>query len=266
MARESLRQLLGLVKAEDKGDLASAFLTDLTYSIEYVEVNPSDRPSQTYKPSFMNCLRGMYYMRTGAQPNLAGKKDACSEGIAESGTDRHIRIQQAICNMKNRGIDCEYIDVETFIKQRDIKGLRVVSKSGMETKCFYEPLQMSFMTDGIIKYRGIYFILEIKTETSMKWNARKGVDEKHRNQGCCYSYIFGIPRILWLYEGRDLCNKKVYLMETTEQEIKERVLDKIATCEDYVKKGIVPPKPEHPRCNYCQYTEICRSGEQRKTV
>lgn len=261
MARESLRQLLGMVKAEEKGDLASAFLTDLLYSIEYVEADPNYRPSKTYKPSSMGCLRGMYYMKTGAQPNQAGKKDAGMEGIMESGTDRHVRIQQAICNMKKRGIDCEYIDVETFAKQRDIKGLKIVSKEGMETKCFYEPLELSFMTDGIIRYRGIYFVLEIKTEMSMKWNSRRGVEEKHRTQGCCYSHVFGIPRIMWLYENRDICTKKTYVMEVTEDEVKERVLDKIKACNEYIEKKQVPPKPEHPRCDYCMYTEICRSGK-----
>lgn len=82
-----------------------------------------------------------------------GKASYQLEGICESGTDRHIRIQQAIENMKNvLNIDVEYIDVAEFVKQRNLTDLEIREKSGMETKLYHKKLNMSFMTDGIIRY------------------------------------------------------------------------------------------------------------------
>ena len=126
-----------------------------------------------------------------------GKASYQLEGIYESGTDRHIRIQQAIENMKNvLNIDVEYIDVAEFVKQRNLTNLEIREKSGMETKLYHKKLNMSFMTDGIIRYKGKYFIFEFKTETSDKFYQRKGVDKKLYNQATAYSIAFKLDKVL----------------------------------------------------------------------
>ena len=43
----------------------------------------------------------------------------------------------------------------------------------METKLYHKKLNMSFMTDGIIRYKGKYFIFEFKKETSDKFYKEK---------------------------------------------------------------------------------------------
>ena len=68
-----------------------------------------------------------------------GKVSYQLEGICESGTDRHIRIQQTIENMKKvLNIDVEYIDVAEFVKQRNLTDLEIREKSGMETKLYHK--------------------------------------------------------------------------------------------------------------------------------
>ena len=47
--------------------------------------------------------------------------------------------------------------------------LEIVGQSGMECKLYHKKLNMSFMCDGIIKYKSKYFIFEFKTETANKW-------------------------------------------------------------------------------------------------
>lgn len=146
-----------------------------------------------------------------------GKASYQLEGICESGTDRHIRIQQAIENMKNvLNIDVEYIDVAEFVKQRNLTDLEIREKSGMETKLYHKKLNMSFMTDGIIRYKGKYFIFEFKTETSDKFYQRKGVDKKHYNQATAYSIAFKLDKVLFIYENRNTLEKKAYIKEVTE--------------------------------------------------
>ena len=187
MARNSLKSVMRLIDSTAKSlPPEQQFLADLKKSIEVTDLNGYRKPSQTYKPSGMNCIRSMYYQVVGKEvkPTTSGYMMI---GICNSGTDTHVRMQTAIEGMKENGIDCEYIDVADFIKTRELNDLEIHEKHGMETKLYHKNLNMSFMTDGIIKYNGKYYILEIKTEASFKWQNRTGVDEKHYNQATAYS-------------------------------------------------------------------------------
>jgi len=190
-----------------------------------------------------------------------GKASYQLEGICESGTDRHIRIQQAIENMKNvLNIDVEYIDVAEFVKQRNLTDLEIREKSGMETKLYHKKLNMSFMTDGIIRYKGKYFIFEFKTETSDKFYQRKGVDKKHYNQATAYSIAFKLDKVLFIYENRNTLDKKAYIKEVTEEE-RQELIDRINYCNDYIYDDKIPPIPEDMdkrNCRYCAYQIYCR--------
>lgn len=190
-----------------------------------------------------------------------GKASYQLEGICESGTDRHIRIQQAIENMKNvLNIDVEYIDVAEFVKQRNLTDLEIREKSGMETKLYHKKLNMSFMTDGIIRYKGKYFIFEFKTETSDKFYQRKGVDKKHYNQATAYSIAFKLDKVLFIYENRNTLDKKAYIKEVTEEE-RQELIDRINYCNDCIYDDKIPPIPEEMdkrNCRYCAYQIYCR--------
>ena len=260
MARNSLKSICRLIdQANDKLPPAQSFLTDLKKSIEMSADEDRRKPSQTYKPSSMKCVRNMYYQRAGVEPDEE-LSSYCSVGICNSGSDIHIRIQTAVENMKKHGIDCEYIDVADYVKSRNLDYLEIVSKSGMETKLFHKTLNMSFMCDGIIRYNHHYYILEIKTEASFKWSTRTDTDPAHYNQGTAYSVAFQLPEIMFLYINRDILDMKAYIFVPT-NEMKENLVGTIEDCEGYVNRMICPPKPEDlPRnvCQYCGYKTQCR--------
>jgi len=260
MARNSLKSICRLIdQANDKLPPAQSFLTDLKKSIEMSADQGRRKPSQTYKPSSMKCIRNMYYQRAGVEPDEE-LSSYCSVGICNSGSDIHIRIQTAIEDMKKHGIDCEYIDVADFVKSRNLDYLEIVSKSGMETKLFHKTLNMSFMCDGIIRYNNHYYILEIKTEASFKWSTRTDTDPAHYNQGTAYSVAFQLPEVMFLYINRDILDMKAYLFVPT-NEMKENLVGTIEDCEGYVNRMICPPKPEDlPKrvCQYCGYKTQCR--------
>lgn len=221
------------------------------------ESNP--KPSTHYKPSSLQCIRNMYYYRTNSDVSISDKSPDLF-GVCESGTDRHERIQSTICKMRTVGIDCDYIDVATYINEHNIKDLKVVRKSGFETHLKYEPLDLSFLCDGIICYKGKYYILEIKTESSFKFNERTDVADEHRNQAIAYSMCLGIDDVMFFYENRDFCTKKAFLMHVTDEQ-RTSLRGLIETCEDYVKKQLVPPKPENvskKTCSYCAYKHLCK--------
>ena len=131
------------------------FLDDLNATICKLEDLNKRQSSLTYKPSGMQCMRHCFYFLSNL-PVPEEVRTYSSIGICESGTDRHERIQKAIASMREMGFDCDYLDVETYIKQHNLEDtLTVVEKQGMETKILNKKLNMSFLTDGIIRYKGV---------------------------------------------------------------------------------------------------------------
>lgn len=259
MARNSLKNVMRLIEST-KAELPveQEFLQDLKRSIELTANKDARKPSQTYKPSSMNCIRCMYYQIIGA--DIAEPDSSfISVGICNSGTDIHVRIQTAVDQMKQNGFDCEYIDVAEFIQSRQLQDIQVVSKVGVETKLRHTKYNMSFMCDGIIRYKGQYYILELKTETNSKFFARKSVDEGHMRQATAYSIAFGLSGVLFIYINRDILDMKAFLFTVTD-DMKSDLIGLIETCDNYVKKLVPPPKPAtvtRKMCEYCGYKERC---------
>lgn len=264
MARKSLKSVMNMLDAmNEKVPVEQMFANDLKRSIELCAEKDYVPGSRSYKPSGMNCIRQSYYVLTGAEADK-GEANSISVGICESGSDRHERIQSAVLRMKENGIDCEYINVADFVRQRGIEYLDIVKEPNFEagefeTKLFHKELHMSFLCDGIIKYHNHYYILEIKTETSSKFFQRKEVDPSHYHQATAYSLAFGINEVLFLYECRDNCDKKCFLFEVTDR-MRKDLVKYIKTCDKYVAKNEVPPKPEDvakKTCSYCGYKNQC---------
>lgn len=236
------------------------FIGDLKRSIELSDIKNTKIPSKTYKPSSMKCLRSMYYQVKGIELEKVASS-YCLVGICNSGTDIHIRIQQAVSDMKNNGIDCEYIDVAKFVKDRKLDYLEIKERnaSGTETKLYHKDLNISFMCDGIIKYKNHYYILEIKTETSYKWTTRKDVAEEHKTQATTYSLMFNLPDVMFVYVSRDTLDMKCYIYTPTNAE-KTDIVGKIELCDECVKNHTLPAKQEDiskTQCSYCAYKQLC---------
>lgn len=257
MAKMSIQNLIGTVeKARKPIAVEKDFVKDFEYAITENAKNDTHIPSRTFKPSSLGgCVRNLYFQLTGVQPK---NSDASSMlvGICESGTDRHIRIQTHIIDMKNHGIDCEYIDIETFVKSRGLTDIEIVAKDGIETKCYNKKYNISFLTDGIIRYKGQYYILEIKTETDNKYWDHKDVRPEHVAQGVTYKISFGINQVLYLYENRSTTAHKAYVLDITEDMAKD-IIVKMNFVNSCVENVVVPDKPIDAKCSYCGYKEEC---------
>lgn len=260
MARSSLKNVMRLIESTTtKLPPEKSFLEDLKRTIELEDAKGARLPSQTYKPSGMNCIRSMYYQVVGKEPDNS-TNGYINIGICGSGTDIHVRIQDAVEAMKEHDIDCEYVDVAEFVQSRGLDYLEIREKHGNETKLYHKTLNMSFMTDGIIKYQNHYYILELKTESIYKWQGRTDVDPKHHNQGIAYSLAFGIDEVIFVYINRDLLDMKAFMFNVTD-DMKQELVGKIEECDGYVKRMITPPKPEdisRKTCEYCGYRNTCK--------
>lgn len=256
MARNNLGRLMRIIDNELQDiEPEKAFLADLERSIEMTDKKEFQKGSNYYKPSSMGCIRQMYYMRKDAQPDDSNKGFQLI-GICNNGTDTHVRIQTYISKMKDNGIDCEYVDVAEYVKSRQLNDVEIISQSGMETKLFHKGLKLSFLCDGIIRYKGVYYILELKTESSNKFWKREGVNPDHYKQATCYSIALGLDKVIFVYISRDNYAMKSFMFDVT-GDMKQDLIGLITNCESYVEQDKVPPKPDDPACTYCPYKTQC---------
>lgn len=264
MAR-NLKNLVKLInKVTTEMPIEKAFLQDLKRSIELTDVKNRRPGSQSYKPSAMQCIRQMAYMVSGKPLDDTGSS-YMGIGICNAGTDIHQRIQQAVLDMKSNGMECEYINVADYIRSRNLDYLQITKEPNFEqgdyeTKLYHKDLNMSFLCDGIIKYMGKYYILELKSESSNKFYNRAGVDESHYNQATAYSIALKLDDIVFVYISRDNLDMKSFMFTPTD-EMKQNLVGLITNCDGYLKKLKIPPKPMNvPKktCEYCEYKTQCR--------
>jgi len=216
-------------------------------------------PSTYYSPSSLGkCLRNLYYKRNGVEvdPNLEQEVKNCEK--AESGTDRHERIQDKLVKLGSEKYDefnIVWVDVEEFIKNRQLDYLEVVSKDEYEALLLDHRYDLRFKVDGILKINGRYYILEIKTDNPDYWGRRTTPSSWHQLQTDCYSLSLGIKKAMYLYEERKDFQKKGIIKEVKEEK-KDEIVEKIEIVEDYVERGELPPK-DKTKCKFCKYPVKC---------
>lgn len=228
-----------------------AFLLDLDYATR--QLNQGGKPSTLYNPSSMNCIRQMYYKAIGTECNTDRNSDLI--GITQSGADRHERIQSVIFDMHKFNIDCQFYSVPVYIRERGLN-LSVSSNSLFESRVYDSSRNLMFACDGIIRYKNKLYILEIKTESSFKWNSRAGVAQEHLRQAFTYSLELDIPDVLFIYENRDTCQKKSYVVNVSDND-RQSIIDLITSCSEHVKSRTLPEKPNTDACRYCGYRKMC---------
>lgn len=259
MAKLNIHRLIEA--AQEKAPVAQSFLTDLKIAIEKYDQLNSRKPSKSYKPSSMSCIRIMYFQIIGEEKD-PGRSSYQLIGMGNSGSSRHDQLQEVISNMTLFNMDCEYINVADFVKERKLDYLEIVKQQGHETKLYNKDLNISFLCDGIIKYKGKYYVLEIKTESTYKFGPRVDVAFEHHIQGTAYSMNLGLDSVIFLYENRDCCDLKTYEFVVSEQ-MKLDVIAKIELCDTYVSKLIPPPFPidiSKKTCSYCNYRHACKKA------
>ena len=268
------RKLGKLVTASvKKQPLNQAFLTDVMSAIEVLDHKGRRMPSRTYKPSSMVCMRQMYYMVTGEKPDES-RTDYASVGMADTGTRRHVAIQEAISAMAELGYDWKYLDVEEYLREKWAHGkcldVQVVGKRGVETQLRHKTLNISFMCDGIVRHisSGEDFLFEFKNQISFKYGhddkepgavAKSHVDSAHEDQVCTYCMALDLNRALVLYENRDNCNLECPEVFEVTDEMKQARVDKILECDSYVERQVPPPMHSDKKpCRWCQYATACK--------
>lgn len=249
-----------------KQPLHKAFLTDLMKSIELADMNGGRKSSQYYKPSSLVCMRQMFFTRIGEQADES-RSEYNLIGMADTGTRRHVAIQDAVMLMESQGYDWRYLDVSEYLAKKWAEGkcldIVVKGKRGAETHLFHKVLLISFMCDGIIERisTGECFLFEFKNQISFKYATKADghIDAEHVDQVSCYGMCLDLDYALVLYENRDSCTLECPEVFEITPELKQGIVDKILECESYVERLVPPPKYENTKpCRWCKYQTACR--------
>lgn len=252
----ALSNIARMVRRKTQINPADKFLNEF---IRTIQANQREGlPSKTYKPSSMGgCSRSIYYELTGA-PTDGVPDDYTLMGICESGTSRHETLQNYVMQMKEQGFEWEWVDPAEYVASKELPHMEVVERSGNEVKFYNDLYNMRFLCDGIVKLKDKYFILEFKTESCYKFDKHDDAWKAHKMQATCYSLCFGIDDVIFIYENRNVCTKKSFLVTVTE-EMKDEVEEKIAEIDMAIDEGYVPEKEESAsECQYCDYKRQCR--------
>lgn len=250
-------------KANKQKSPAEEFLFMLNKAAVMGSQDESEYKGGVYRPSSIgSCLRRQFFMVEDYPADSENPPSAELVGILESGTDRHERIQNTVQKMKRFDIDCEWIDPEEWVKTRKPVGTVFKRREGNEARFYNYILNMHFKCDGIIKFRGQYYILEIKTEASFKHRGRVEPVPKHISQASSYSLGLGVGKVMFLYENRDVLGKKPFAVTITD-EMRFKTVEEIETIETYRTLGKVPPMTDNDNdCKYCPFVGRCkRVGE-----
>ena len=260
------RRLLTLLnKADNNLPDNKKFLNDVMTGIERYSMAHRRKGSNYYKPSGLNCMRSMYFVRIGAEQDST-PPEYNSLGMADTGTRRHEAIQEVLLSLKDMGYDWEYVDVAEYVAEKQKQGkclsLKVLDKCGAETHLIDTVLNISFRCDGIIKKlsTGEYFLFEFKNVTSFKYQTiEDSIMEQHHNQVICYCTALDLDKVFVLYENRDVCSLECPEVFIVTDEMKQtKCIDRILECEGYVEKLKAPPKTDNIKnCRFCSYKSIC---------
>jgi CRISPR/Cas system-associated exonuclease Cas4 (RecB family) len=251
--------LFKMIKAaEGAQTIEEQFISDLN---KVIQLGKSQYiPSTTIKPSALGgCFREQWFMLNGVEQDAAKFESADNISITESGNDRHNRLQNHLQGASRYGVPIIWVDPESEVKNLQLVGINTIVKrrDGNEVLCYNSDYNLNFKCDGIIIYRGIKMILEIKTEEHFKWIQRFGPEPKHEFQAAAYSLGLGIDDVMFLYENRNYTTRKAYKI-TVSPEFKEIVKGRITHIMAYKHAEKIPPK-EKTKCQYCKYKAACKA-------
>ena len=214
--------------------------------------------SKTFAPSSCRCKRISWFRLRGVEPDRLSKVDQVLNFTAQIGTACHEIIQS---NLK----DClqeNWISVEDYLNKFPIPYQYKLTQSGFETQVkILDPYPIQFACDGIIYFKGKYYLLEIKTSEYASFQELTDPKSEHVDQIKTYCTFLNISDVLVLYQERQYGELKCYEMHVSDVE-KQSVIEDCKYVIDCVSNNIAPDKlPAGDKwCTpgHCIYYQRCK--------
>ena len=217
----------------------------------------SDRlPSKTFAPSSVRCQRKSWFRLRGVSPDILKQPDLTLEFSAEIGTACHRIIQN---NLKS-ALGEDWIAVKDFLAANPIPFVYTLTESddGLETKVEIEDPPVRFACDGIIRWKGKLYLLEIKTSEYSSFNDLTDAKPIHLDQIKCYATLLGISDVLVLYQDRQYGNLKCYELYISDAD-KSKIMADFKHVQYMASANLAPDRLDRSdyMCVNCEYRKKC---------
>jgi CRISPR/Cas system-associated exonuclease Cas4 (RecB family) len=217
----------------------------------------SSKPSRTFAPSPIRCKRVSWFRLRGVEPEQETIVDRKLNFTAKIGTACHQNIQELL----SKKFGADWIDPEAYLKSKNLPYKYSCIKNGLETQIeIFDPVPIKFAPDGIIFWKGKYWLLEIKTSEYSSFDKLEYPKSQHLDQIKCYATILDIHNVLVLYQDRMYGGLKCYEVTVADCDMQE-IWDMFKEVQDCVSKNIAPSKPVNQNyCSpsYCRYYNKCK--------
>lgn len=210
--------------------------------------------SRTFAPSSFRCDRKNWFRLRGTEPDILESPDVTLNFKAEVGTARHIVIQS---NLK-AALGEDWIDVGEYLDSISPKFQYNLKQSDLETKIEVSDPPVNFACDGIIRWKGRLYLLEIKTSDYSSWDNLTDPKSVHIDQVKCYCTLLGLHNVLFMYEDRQYGGMKCYEMSVSDSDFKA-VMDKFESIQRMAEYNLAPERLPHGdyMCSNCEYQNKC---------
>lgn len=211
-------------------------------------------PSRTIAPSSFRCSRKTWFRLRGVEPDVPDKADKVLNFTAELGTACHQIMQSNLIE----ALGDNWISVESYLTSIQFPYSCQLKTNGLETRVKILDPPINFSVDGIIRWKGYYYLLEIKTCEYSSFRDLTGPKDQHIDQVKIYATLLGLKKALVVYQDRQYGDIKVYELSISVSD-NESVMNKIQHIQDMVQLNLAPerlPKGDS-WCNQCNYRTKC---------
>lgn len=241
---------------------SSDFLDMYNHIIEDEIVRESSSMGhRTFAPSQMRCDRVSWFRLRGTTPDTVRTPDKVLHFTAQIGTSCHESIQKRLIDR----LGSDWITVQSWINDNPKMFIDYdidVNTKGYETMIHMRsPYPVRFACDGLIRFNGKVYLLEIKTAEFSSLNDLTYPKLKHLDQVKCYSTFLKVPNVLFLYQERQWGELKCFEINIDLAE-QQQVKDKMNRVMELVEANIAPEGLPigDPDCSpsMCRYAETCK--------
>lgn len=228
------------------------------FRAEKIKLHAEKPKSQAFAPSQLRCKRLSWFRLRGVEPDEITTLDIGLNFSAEVGTACHSIIQQNLQEMYGE----DWIDVGWYLENVLKPSYEYsIQKSGYESLISIVDPPIKFACDGILRIKGIYYLLEIKTSEFSAFQKLSDPKPQHVDQIKCYSALLGLDNALVMYQDRLYGGIKVFEKKYTVVDHKQ-VWDMFDEVRAAVKSHLAPPglPSNDPWCtnsNMCPYRSKC---------
>lgn len=235
--------------------------------LDFYETNLKDKSlddlskpyHRSFAPSSFRCDRRSWFRLRGVTPDVPKTLDYQLQFSADIGTACHRILQRNL----SKFLGDDWIDVRQYLKSINPEYKYTVTKDEDSLEYFIEisdPWPIRFACDGVIRWKGKLYLLEIKTADFESWRNLTDPKDQHVDQVKCYASLMKLQGVLFVYQDRSYGGLKCYEVSVSEKD-SESVFYRLSYVMDMVSKNLAPePLPKgDPWCtaNMCPYYKKC---------